>query len=73
MTLTPRLAALLQPLKELIGTLSQPRTIAQVELAQGDAHCALLALVALSETYQQQLRRFSAACDVRYFATLGLR
>ena len=67
MTLTPRLAALLQPLKELIGTLSQPRTIAQVELAQGDAHCALLLrhLAALSETDQQQLQRFSAARDVQ--------
>ena len=67
MTLTPRLSALLQPLKGLVGTLSQPRTIAQIELAEGDESCALLLrhLEALSQTDLQQLQDFAAAHHVQ--------
>jgi len=42
LTLTPELSRLISPLKLAIGELSDPRSIPQIELAQGDGHCAVI-------------------------------
>jgi 23S rRNA (uracil1939-C5)-methyltransferase len=42
LTLTPELSRLIAPLKQAIGELSDPRTIPQIELAQGDDRCAVI-------------------------------
>ena len=67
MTLTPKLSALLSPLKELVANLSQPRTIAQIELAEGDETRALLLrhLQALAPEDVQSLQSFADANDVQ--------
>lgn len=42
LTLTPELSRLIPPLKIAIGQMSDPKTIPQIELAQGDANCAVI-------------------------------
>jgi 23S rRNA (uracil1939-C5)-methyltransferase len=42
LTLTPELSRLISPLKQTVGELSDPRTIPQIELAQGDDRCAVI-------------------------------
>tara|TARA_B100000242_G_scaffold290839_1_gene262978 strand:+ start:444 stop:1511 length:1068 start_codon:yes stop_codon:yes gene_type:complete len=42
LTLTPELSRLISPLKLAISELSDPRSIPQIELAQGDGHCAVI-------------------------------
>ena len=42
LTLTPELSRLISPLKLAIGELSDSRSIPQIELAQGDGHCAVI-------------------------------
>ena len=42
LTLTPELSRLISPLKQAVGELSDPRTIPQIELAQGDDRCAVI-------------------------------
>ena len=42
MTLTPELSRLLVPLKTTIAKMSDPKSVPQIELAQGDVQCALI-------------------------------
>jgi 23S rRNA (uracil1939-C5)-methyltransferase len=42
LTLTPELSKLITPLKASIGKMSDPKTIPQIELAQGDSGCAVI-------------------------------
>ena len=42
LTLTPELSRLIGPLKTAIGQMSDPRTVPQIELAQGDTGCAVI-------------------------------
>ena len=42
LTLTPELSKLIPPLKASIGKMSDPKTIPQIELAQGDSGCAVI-------------------------------
>ena len=42
LTLTPELSRLISPLKQAVGELSDPSTIPQIELAQGDDRCAVI-------------------------------
>ena len=42
LTLTPELSRLITPLKTTIGQMSDPRTVPQIELAQGDDMCAVI-------------------------------
>lgn len=67
MTLTPRLSALLPPLKRLIAHLSQPRTIAQIEMAEGDSEAAILVrhLDVLTESDIEQWQHFSNSQEVQ--------
>ena len=67
MTLTPRLSALLQPLKRLIANLSQPRTIAQIEMAEGDSEGAILVrhLDVLTDSDLEQWQQFANGQDVQ--------
>lgn len=42
LTLTPELSRLITPLKTTIGQMSDPKTVPQIELAQGDDVCAVI-------------------------------
>ena len=42
LTLTPELSKLIPPLKASIGKMFDPKTIPQIELAQGDSGCAVI-------------------------------
>ena len=73
MTLTPKLSALLQPLKKLIANLSQPRTIAQIEMAEGDSECAILVrhLDVLTDSDVEQWQQLAAVFDVQVILQPG--
>ena len=42
LTLTPELSRLITPLKATIAQTSEPQTVPQIELAQGDSRCAVI-------------------------------
>ena len=67
MTLTPKLSELLPPLKRLIANLSQPRTIAQIEMAEGDSERAILVrhLDVLTDSDLQQWQHLATAHEVQ--------
>ena len=72
-TLTPELSALIQPLKSLIGALSAPASIPQVELAQGDDARALMLrhLEPLNPEDLGLLTRFAREQDVQVILQSG--
>lgn len=63
LTLDARLARLLTPLREIVGSLSRPDRLPQIELAAGDDACAAVFrhLDRLTDTDLVRLREFSEA------------
>ncbi len=71
--LDPRLAALLPALRELVGALSCPERIPQIEAAAGDDATALVVrhLVPLSDTDRARLRAFAVRHGVQLLLQPG--
>ncbi len=66
LTLTPELSRLITPLKATIGQMSDPKTVPQIELAQGDDVCAVIVrhlqpLSAQEEVLWRQFQQRSGA------------
>lgn len=72
-TLDPRLAALLDPLHEMISTLDCQRQVPQLEFAAGDSRVALVLrhLVPLSAADEEVLKRFAVDRQVQMFVQPG--
>jgi 23S rRNA (uracil1939-C5)-methyltransferase len=73
LTLTESLSALIQPLQALIGSLSAPERIPQVEIAAGDRDAALILrhLEPLSTEDLELLRAFGVRHQARVFSQSG--
>lgn len=73
LTLTPALSALLAPLKILIGRLSFPDRIPQVEVAAGEDACAFILrhLEPLTDEDKLLIADFAGAWSVRAFTQSG--
>ena len=67
--LPPHVSALLVPLRELVGAMSQRDKLPQIELAVGDDACALVLrhMEPLTEPDLQRLRDFAAAHRVQWW------
>jgi len=67
--LPPNVSALLVPLRELVGAMSQRDKLPQIELAMGDEVCALVLrhMEPLTDPDLQRLRDFAAAHRVQWW------
>jgi 23S rRNA (uracil1939-C5)-methyltransferase len=66
LTLTPELSKLIPPLKASIAKMSDPKTIPQIELAQGDSGCAVIVrhLQPLTDADVALWQAFEVNCQV---------
>lgn len=73
LTLEPRLAALLVPLREVVGKLSCADRLPQVEVSAGDSGCAAVFrhLLPLNTSDIEHLRAFAQAYDVSTYLQPG--